>query len=172
MILSARYACHGQWDSILREAPFSTNLVIRSTDVSNLRIGGNEGGAHGIDRHGFERLLWFNLLMSAHLDAVGALKKEKKVIQLLYYDARDLKLPWLSPRMIDSMKAVMENQEIEKLSDVLIWMAKRNFVVDICVDKKQGTKAPIREFLGRLRIYENIRIRQRVSESEACTRKF
>jgi hypothetical protein len=159
---------------ITREAPFSTNLVIRSTDVSNLRIGGNEGGAHGIDRHGFERLLWFNLLMSAHLDAVGALKKEKKMVQLLYYDARDLKLKdlGLSPRMIDSMKAVMENQEIEKLSDVLIWMAKRNFVVEICVDKKQGTKAPIRKFLGRLRMYDNIRIRQRVSESGSMHKKI
>lgn len=159
---------------IKRDAPFSTNLVIRSTDVSNLRIGGTEGGAHGIDRHGFERLLWFNLLMSAHLDAVNALTKEQKKVQLLYYDARDLKLKdlGLSPRMIDSMKAVMENQEIEKLSDVLIWMAKRDFKVDICVDKRQGTQIPIRKFLSRLRIYKKINIRQRVSEDGSMHKKI
>ena len=63
---------------IQKKAPFSTTLVVRSTDISNLRIGGNSGGAHGIDRHGFERLLWFDLLMSSHLDAVGVLDDDMK----------------------------------------------------------------------------------------------
>ena len=63
---------------IERKSPFSAKLVVRCCDISNLRIGANTGGAHGIDRHGFERLLWFNLLMSSHLDSVEVLPKEKK----------------------------------------------------------------------------------------------
>jgi hypothetical protein len=159
---------------IQKRAPFSTTLVVRSTDISNLRIGGNSGGAHGIDRHGFERLLWFDLLMSSHLDAVRALDDDKKELQLLYYDARDLKLKdlGLSPRMLDSMMAVGDGQQLEKLSDVIIWMAKRGFAIKLCVDKNQATNQPVRDFLERINVNNNITILQRVSETGSMHKKM
>ncbi len=129
-----------------RESPFSTRLIVRSTDLSGLRIGDVTGPALGIEGHGFERLLWFNLLMTSHLDAVGALPDEKKELQLLYYDARDLQLKdiGLSPRMLDSMLAVSDGEPLEKLSDVLRWMLRRGFKITLCIDKNQATHLPVR----------------------------
>lgn|GEM_PF-2784321 len=157
-----------------RESPFRTRLIVRSTDLSGLRIGDNLGPALGIEGHGFERLLWFNLLMTSHLDAVGALSEEKKEIQLLYYDARDLQLKdiGLSPRMLDSMSAVSDGEPLEKLSDVLRWMLHRGFKITLCIDKNQATNLPVRDFLHRIADFSGMTILQRSSEKGSMHKKI
>ena len=157
-----------------RESPFSTRLIVRSTDLSGLRIGDDSGPALGIEGHGFERLLWFNLLMTSHLDSVGALPEEKKEIQLLYYDARDLQLKdiGLSPRMLDSMSAVSGGEPLEKLSDVLRWMLRRGFKITLCIDKNQATDLPVRDFLHRIADFSGMTILQRTSEKGSMHKKI
>jgi superfamily II DNA or RNA helicase len=159
---------------IQRKSPFNAQLLIRSTDISDLRIGDLSGPSLGIEGHGFERLLWFNLLMTSHLDAVGALPPEKKELQLLYYDARDIQLKdvGLSPRMLDTMLAVGDGEPLEKLSDVLRWMLKRDFKITLCVDKNQATNKPVRDFLKRLKPFAGMNILQRESESGSMHKKM
>ena len=67
-----------------------------------------------------------------------ALPKEK-IIQLLYYDARDLQLKdlGLSPRMLDSMQAVSDGEPLEKLSDVLWRMLRRGFKITLWLTKNK-----------------------------------
>ena len=144
-----------------RQGSINPKLVMRNTDISNLRIGGMEGSADGIESHGFRRLLWFDLLMTGHLDSVGAIPAEKKKIQFLYYDARDIyfKDLGLSPRMLDSMMAVDSYENIEKLSDVIRWMLRRGFEVEICVDRYQAQKTMVNDFLSGIGNHEKLSIK-------------
>lgn len=149
-----------------RQGSINPKLVIRNTDVSNLRIGGMHGSADGIESHGFRRLLWFDLLMTGHLDSVGAIPEEKKKIQLLYFDARDIffKDLGLSHRMLDSMMAVDSYENIEKLSDVIRWMLRRGFEVEICIDRYRALEIKVNDFLNALGEHEKLSIKSLTPE--------
>ena len=136
-------------------------LILRDSDVSGMRVGGTQGTAMGIPSHGFRRLLWFNLLLTGHLDSVGAIEDEDKSIKLLYYDARDISFSdvGISPRMLDSMSAVSNVGELEKLSDVLNWMLERGFKVEICIDRQQASQGGVMDFLTSLNQSELLTIK-------------
>ena len=149
------------------------SIILRDTDVSGMRIGERAGPAMGIPSHGFRRLLWFNLLMTGHLDSVGAIKSEDKKIKLLYYDIRDISFNDLgmSPRMLDSMSAVSEVGELERLSDVLNWMLNRGFEVEICIDRQQASKEGVMSFLTSLHSSELLTIKSMPPENPGSMHK-
>ena len=165
-------------------------LIMRHTDVSKMRIGDPTGTAEGIESHGFRRLLWFNLLMTGHLDSVGAIRGEywkcrdceeefseqehqcskcggdlaivnDKKIKFLYFDIRNISFQdvGLSPRMLDSMAAVSEGAVLEKLSDVLHWMLKRGFDIELCIDRMRASEARVMDFLTTLGEWDNLSVR-------------
>ena len=165
-------------------------LIMRHTDVSKMRIGDPTGTAEGIESHGFRRLLWFNLLMTGHLDSVGAIRGEywkcrdceeefseqeqqcskcggdlaivnDKKIKFLYFDIRNISFQdvGLSPRMLDSMAAVSEGAVLEKLSDVLHWMLKRGFDIELCIDRMRASEARVMDFLTALGEWDNLSVR-------------
>ena len=144
-----------------RSGHINPQLMMRNTDVSGLRIGDLEGTAMGIDSHGFRRLLWFNLLMTGHLDAVGAIKKKDKIIQFAYFDARDISFKdiGLSPRMVDSMLAVTGTPHIEKLSDVLRWLLNRGFTVEICIDRMRAAEEGVHALLSSIGSWDKLSIK-------------
>lgn len=144
-----------------RTGGLEPRLIMRHSDVSEMRIGDSSGSAEGIESHGFRRLLWFNLLMTGHLDSVGAIKDEDKRIKLLYFDARDISFQdvGLSPRMLDSMLAVSEGANLEKLSDVLRWMLERGFNVELCIDRMRASEARVLDFLTAIGSWDNLSIK-------------
>ncbi|MBR49824.1 MAG: hypothetical protein CL734_06395 [Chloroflexi bacterium] len=156
-----------------RERELSPRLLMRHTDVSNMRIGLPTGTAHGIESHGFRRLLWFNLLMTGHLDSIGALSLEEKKIKFLYYDIRNISFQdiGLSPRMLDSMIEVSKGAVIEKLSDVIRWMLNRDFKIEICIDRMRATESGVYDFLTDLGNSENLTLRSMPREFSANMHK-
>ena len=153
-----------------RTGSMEPRLIMRHSDVSGMRIGESSGTAEGIESHGFRRLMWFNLLMTGHLDSVGAIRDDRtkedphdhdKKIKLLYFDIRDISFQdvGLSPRMLDSMAAVSDGANLEKLSDVLRWMLKRGFEVELCIDRMRASEARVLDFLTAIGEWDNLSIR-------------
>ena len=115
--------------------------------------------AIGMPSSAFKRLLWFDLLMTAYLDMRGAFETdEEKRIQLAYYDARDITFDdvGLAPQLLESLMMQARRDgisSINRFSDVLLWLAKRGFSIQLCVDERVRLKdqnQPVRDFLSRL----------------------
>jgi hypothetical protein len=133
-------------------------LVIRDNDVLGLRLvqlppdGQNQGISVG-----FGRLVWYNLLMTAYLESVGAIPADKKEVILVYYDIRDVTFQDIgaTERMWEAIdhhrRASGSSTRIEKLSDLLSWLANRGFKIKICVDKSRTQEAGVRQLLSTLR---------------------
>lgn len=138
--------------------PAVARVVMRVSDIMGMRLAATRasGITTGIESVGFKRLLWFDLLLTAYLDALGALASEQKSIHLVYYDCRDLRFDdtGLSPRMLESVlveaRATGVSGDIESLSDMLTWLSRRGFKVHLCVDFHQATEAGVRTFLEEL----------------------
>ena len=115
--------------------------------------------AHGIGPQGFRRLLWHDLVMTAYLDLLGLLPRERRKIEAVFYDARDIEFQdvGVSPRMLD---AIIEYarvsgtrsslQQPERLSDMLEWLSKSGFEVKFCLDKGRLRQSGVASFVKRL----------------------
>jgi hypothetical protein len=136
-------------------------LIIRQSDLVGLRQSEpNEGIAMGMPSSSFKRLLWFDLLMTAYLDMRGAIPDEsRKKIKLVYYDARDISFDdvGLAPQLLEALRAQVKADNagpLETFSDMLIWLAKRGFEIQMCIDKRVRTNprnSPVREFIRKLK---------------------
>jgi hypothetical protein len=139
--------------------PTVARVVIRVSDILGMRLTPTHttGITTGIESVGFKRLLWFDLLLTAYLDALGALTPEQKAVDLVYYDCRNLSFDdiGLSPRMLESVlveaRAAGVSGDIESLSDILTWLSRRGFRVRLCVDSHQAAEAGVHDFLSELR---------------------
>lgn len=139
------------------EDPPKARLVMRVSDIQGMRVAERaEGGvAAGVESVGFKRLMWFDLIATAYLDALGLLSEPQRRIQLVYFDCRDLDFDdvGLSPRMLETILAQAREEgvvtEISTLSDILGWLARR-FRIDICVDSGRAIEEGVRDFLKRL----------------------
>ena len=118
----------------------SENDLRESDIVGMMQSQANQGVAIGMPSSAFKRLLWFDLLMTAYLDMRGAFETdEEKRIQLAYYDARDITFDdiGLAPQLLESLMMQARRDgisSINRFSDVLLWLAKRGFSIQLCVD--------------------------------------
>jgi len=143
-------------------------ILIRQSDLVGLKIG--RGGA-AIPATGVKRLLWFDLMMTAYLDICGMIPDERKELSLVFYDARDVSFDdvGIAPRMLDGLREVAVADGVagmERLSDILIWLAKRGFKVRLCIDagvRANVANQPVRNLLrvlasartdGNMELYE------------------
>jgi superfamily II DNA or RNA helicase len=134
-------------------------LIIRQSDLVGLRQSDpNHGIAMGMPSSAFKRLLWFDLLMTAYLDMRGAIQQENKKIKLVYYDARDISFDdiGLAPQLLEALRAQAKSDKaglLENFSDMLKWLAKRGFEIQICIDKRvrnNPQNGPVRDFVNKL----------------------
>jgi hypothetical protein len=139
-------------------APALARVIVRVSDILGHRLTTplSPGVATGIGSVGFKRLMWFDLIVTAYLDALDLLGGGPKTIQLVYYDCREVDFTdvGLSPRMLESVLAMARSEKIssdfDRLSDVLSWLAFRQFKISVCVDSEQARQPGMSAFLGRL----------------------
>lgn len=152
------------------EDPARARVVMRVSDVLDQRLSTppTPGVASGIESIGFKRLMWFDLVVTAYLDALELLSREQKVLELVFYDCRDVDFTdvGLSPRMLESVVSLARKSGIstgfDRLSDLLSWLARREFEIKLCVDSTQAREAGVAAFLetlarsckGRIRIVQ------------------
>ena len=136
-------------------------LIVRTSDIDRMSLYERVGQqpAHGIGPQGFRRLLWHDLVMTAYLDLLGLLPRERRKIEAVFYDARDIEFQdvGVSPRMLD---AIIEYarvsgtrsslQQPERLSDMLAWLSKSGFEVKFCLDKGRLRQSGVASFVKRL----------------------
>lgn len=123
-----------RWNPSL--APF---LVIRDNDLYGLDSNppSHRTSWHGIPTQSFRRLIWHTLLTTAFLDSMNLFNETQKEINLVYFNIRDLDFTdtGLSGRAMDVVeyhRGANITTPIESLSDVLIWLANREFKVTVC----------------------------------------
>lgn len=133
-------------------------MLVRNGDLRGLSLieDDDQSNAWGI-AIGRSRIVWYLLLMSAYLAAIGRIKSQKKEVILVCYDVRDIEvgdvgLSGVMLQTIEMMKKRLKDPiPLTKLSDLLIWLSKQGFRVRLCVDNKVlGQERPVRELLDRL----------------------
>jgi len=144
-----------------RDTVEEPRLIIRTSDIENFSLFETlkaKGPRMGIGSIGFRRLLMHDLVLTAFLDLLGLLPRERRKIQAVFYDCRDIPFEdvGVSSRMLDaiaeharSLGLLLGN--LEKLSDILIWFAKQNFDVSVCVDKSRLGEDGVKTFVDRLK---------------------
>jgi hypothetical protein len=136
-------------------------LIVRTSDIEGMSLYERVSGqpAHGIGPLGFRRLLWHDLVLAAYLDLLGLIPAERKKVEAVFYDARDIEFQdvGVSPRMLDAIVeyarisgARASSQVPERLSDMLGWLARSGFEVSLCVDKSRLGERGVVEFVRRL----------------------
>ena len=146
----------------------NADLIIRDNDILGLKIFDDDvPSSHGIESLGFKRIMWFNLIASAYLDVIDHIEENRKQIDLVFYDCRDIEFVdyGMSSRMMMAIEYYRKRKgmkgEITKLSDILIWLAESGFKVSLCVDDYRAKEEGVHKFLTRLKQsgVENISIR-------------
>jgi hypothetical protein len=132
-------------------------MLIRESDILKHRSVEMNAGQDpiGIPSVGVKRLIWFDLILTAYLDAAGRLDSIPRCIDLVYYDIRDIEFEdvGLSPRMLDSVQHLGKEvgfSRFERLSDILAWLVHRGFTIRLCVDSQQSQQDGVDEFLKTL----------------------
>ncbi len=132
-------------------------LVIRESDVSGRRLidAPDQSIIMGTQSVGIKRRLWFDLMMTAYLDAAGELEDTERRIDLVFFDIRDIEFDdtGLTPRMLDSIVSLGKPygfSRFDHLSDVLSWMAHRGFEIRLCVDSDRAREDGVKAFLNKL----------------------
>ncbi|MDG6920636.1 MAG: DEAD/DEAH box helicase [Nitrososphaerota archaeon] len=144
------------------DAEAAPGLIVRTSDIDGMSLYERVGQqpAHGIGPLGFRRLLWHDLVMTAYLDLLGLLPKERRKVEAVFYDARDIEFQdvGVSPRMLDAIVeyarvsgARSTAQQPERLSDMLAWLSKSGFEVTFCLDKGRLRQSGVASFVKRLR---------------------
>ncbi len=142
-----------------RESSDSARLLIRTSDMvgHSLFMPGTQNLAtHGIESLGFKRLFWHDLVLTAFLDQMGMIPPERRRIVAVYFDCRDISFDdiGVSPRMLDAIMEASRKDNVlevpERLSDMLMWLARREFDISICVDKTRLQEAGVRTFVDKL----------------------
>lgn len=139
------------------------NLVVRTSDIEGLSLFERVGQqpAHGIGPLGFRRLLWHDLILTAYLDLLGLVPKERKIVEAVFFDARDIEFQdvGVSPRMLDAIVeyarirgAKASSQPPERLSDMFAWLIRSGFEVSLCVDKGRLEEKGVADFVRRLQL--------------------
>jgi hypothetical protein len=111
---------------------------------------------HGIESLGFKRLFWHDLVMTAYLDLLGLIPGSRKIVQAVFYDCRDISFEdvGVSNRMLDAiLEQARENRLTEtprRLSDILVWLARRQFKISLCVDQNRLQERGVKDFTNRL----------------------
>jgi hypothetical protein len=133
-------------------------IIIRDNDLVGLRLAGSpsEGTGRAISI-GFGRLVWYNLLMIAYLDSLDCIDGPNKRITMVFYDITDIPLDeiGMSERMWEAVDGYRSRSghtgRLEKLSDLLGWLASRGFNITVCIDTQRAEDGRVVAFLRRLR---------------------
>jgi len=132
------------------------DLVIQTSDVLGLNLQeDNTKSAHGVSSMEFKRLMGYNLIMTCFLEKLGVIPEERKKINLLFYDCRDIDIEDMSvsPRIKEAIRFKNEdNLRLEKISDILKWLSHRGYEIKICVDKDRSREEGVRDFLDKMDI--------------------
>jgi len=145
---------------VLRGSSEEPHLIIRTSDIEGFSLFESAGGEPtlGIESIGFKRLFWHDLVMTAYLDLLGLLPPERRNIQAVFYDCRDINFEdvGLSARMLDAIAEHARNigellEAPERLSDILVWLAKRGFTIALCVEKTRLEEEGVKDFVQRLK---------------------
>ena len=102
-------------------------MLVRESDIHlhrSVEMTSNQDPI-GVPSIGVKRLLWFDLVMTAYLDASGRLDPSNRTIDMVYYDIRDIEFEdvGLSPRMLDAVHHLGKEvgfTRFESLSDILV----------------------------------------------------
>ena len=132
-------------------------MLVRESDIHlhrSVEMTSNQDPI-GVPSIGVKRLLWFDLVMTAYLDASGRLDPSNRTIDMVYYDIRDIEFEdvGLSPRMLDAVHHLGKEvgfTRFESLSDILAWLVYRGFTLRLCVDAGQAQQDGVRTFLKQL----------------------
>jgi hypothetical protein len=136
----------------------SPRLILRTSDIEGLSLleKPKEGARHGIESLGFMRLLWHDLIMTSYLHALGLIPEERRKIEAVFYDCRDIDFrdAGVSPRMLE---AILEQARTsspvevpERLSDMFSWLRRSGFEVSLVVDKTRLNEEGVKGLLERL----------------------
>ncbi len=130
------------------------SLILQTSDILGLDMFEEDSkAAYGMSAMGFRRLMGYNLMMTSFLEILGVVPDDRKKIRLLFYDCRDIDLEELSvsPRIKEAIKYHEDELiQIEKLSDILKWLAKRGYDIQICVDKERSEEVGVKNFLDKM----------------------
>ena len=132
-------------------------MLVRESDIHlhrSVEMTSNQDPI-GVPSIGVKRLRWFDLVMTAYLDASGRLDPSNRTIDMVYYDIRDIEFEdvGLSPRMLDAVHHLGKEvgfTRFESLSDILAWLVYRGFTLRLCVDAGQAQQEGVRTFLKQL----------------------
>ena len=155
----------------------TTRLVLRNTDICQRKIGGGAGPGTGIAGHAMRRLLWFNLLMTAHLQATGRLRQSEEGLSkpprvrshLLRCTKHQVRGSGLSPRMVDSLREDFGAASIENLADVLRWLLDHGVLVRLGIDNRRLEEDGVRDSITSVGEKRDLRSTRRRRAVRTCT---
>jgi len=131
----------------------SIKMILRDDNILGLKSEDRGDGVWLNIPIGYGRLVWFNLIMSAYLEAIGKLPEDRKVLNFVFYDIRDIEYKdiGVSQRLLETINHMKREDgftsSLEKLSDFLGWMIGRGFSINICVDSKRSKEKGVKSFL-------------------------
>jgi hypothetical protein len=133
------------------------HLLVREGDFSGLTMLADvpTGQAFAI-AIGMSRLVWYLLLMSAYLASLGQIPPERKFVDMVFYDVRNISFDetGMSGKMRATLEAIKKEEKslgsLARLSDILIWMASKGFQIRICVDEARTEEEGVRNLLQTL----------------------
>ncbi len=148
----------------LREQQHAARMLVRTSDVHGLEAVTPSDDQYPIPREGFDRLIWFTLLMSSYLDCVGFLVPEDKIIDLVFYTATQVPVnkTGLSTSLLETIDYFRKkrgfHEPLENLSDVLNWLAESEFKVRLCISRETKDNPYTEELLRGLDMNSNLEV--------------
>ncbi|MFW9890381.1 MAG: phospholipase D-like domain-containing protein, partial [Candidatus Thorarchaeota archaeon] len=143
---------------------YVARVLVRTSDVLGLEAVDPSDSQYPIPREGFDRLVWFTLLMSSYLDCVGFLASEDKYIDLVFFTATQIPVnrTGLSPSLLETIDYFRKKQDfhepIETLSDVLNWLANSGFKIRLCIDNETKDNPYTEKLLCGLNLDPNLEV--------------
>jgi hypothetical protein len=95
--------------------------------------------------------------MTAYLDSINIITPKAKKILMVFYDITDISLDeiGMSERVWEGIEGLRRRQghsgRLERLSDLLGWLASRDFSITLCVDTNRTKEYRVRNLLQRLK---------------------
>ena len=137
-----------------RRAGLPVKLIMRTSDIVGYSLFEMPAAqpAMGIEAMGFKRLFWNDLVLTCFLDLLGYIPPDRRVVKLVFYDARDVGFSdaGVSERMLGAITELDPSasglREPERLSDILVWLARRGFKVSMCIDSSKMEESVPKRF--------------------------
>jgi len=148
----------------LRAQKYLARMLIRTSDMHGLEAVKPSDEQYPIPREGFDRLVWFTLLMSSYLDCVGFLAPKDKSIDLVFYTATQVPVnkTGLSSSLLQTIDYFRKehgfHEPLENLSDVLNWLAESGFKIRLCISEETKDNPYTENLLQNLDLNANLEL--------------